>query len=80
MTKARRGYDRFAVGPAEHARRVKTAREDAAELNRTLPRLEARAVDEDVTLLCGCGERFTWRSDNPAWLQCAECLDAAPGR
>ena len=43
VQRARRGHARFAVGPAEHARRVKTALEDAAEINRTLPRLEARA-------------------------------------
>ena len=78
VQRARRGYTRFAVGPAERARLVKTAQEDAAEINRTLPRLQARAEGEDVTLKCGCGNVFFFKHDNPAWEQCDECLDAAP--
>ena len=66
------------LGGVQRARRVKTALEDAAEINRTLPRLEARAEGEDVTLKCGCGNVFFFKHDNPAWEQCAECLDAAP--
>ena len=68
------------LGGVQRARRgyVTTAQSDAAILNLTLPRLEARAEGGAVTLLCECGERFTWRYDNPAWLQCDECLDAAP--
>ena len=74
------------LGGVQRARRgrsydrgyVTTAQSDAAMLNLTLPRLEARAEGAAVTLRCGCGERFTWRYDNPAWLECDECLDAAP--
>ena len=68
------------LGGTQRARRgyVTTAQSDAAILNLTLPRLQARAEGADVTLKCGCGARFTWRYDNPAWLECDECLDAAP--
>ena len=66
------------LGGVQRARRVKTAQEDAAEINRTLPRLQARAEGEDVTLKCGCGNVFFFKHDNPAWEQCDECLDAAP--
>ena len=64
------------AGGARAARQ--TAQEDAAEINRTLPRLQARAEGEDVTLKCGCGNVFFFKHDNPAWEQCDECLDAAP--
>ena len=47
----------------------------AAEINADIPRLEARAEDEDVTLKCGCGERHPLR-DVPSFELCDRCYDA----